>query len=146
MSIDSMEGLPLDNADVYWMAPEVIKHQPYGLKVDIWSLGITIVEMMEGNPPYWDMAPSDAMLEVMHNGTPILARPEVASRQIKSFLSHCLCVDVRSRAPAEELSTVSSLFNTTAVFLSIHPACVPRSGMHSSRICAGHHRRYATST
>jgi serine/threonine protein kinase len=95
----------------YWMAPEMIEQGPsgYGDKVDVWSIGITALELAYGIPPLYHMEPLRVMKYVLSNPAPSwrsyndTARSEMLSDPFKSFVSSCLQCNPDERYTATEL-------------------------------------------
>ncbi|CAF3688320.1 unnamed protein product [Rotaria sordida] len=90
----------------YWMSPEVIKKLKYDRKVDIWSLGILVIEMIDGSPPYINEQPFRAMCKIaMQQEPPSISAEsqERISNDAMNFLKRCLQIDPRQRADTSEL-------------------------------------------
>lgn len=87
----------------YWMAPEVIARQYYSTEVDIWSLGIMTIEMVDGEPPYFNCRPLEAMGYIRDLNPPQLKHPEKASPLLLDFLSKVLVRSPEQRPTAREL-------------------------------------------
>ncbi|XP_071442095.1 serine/threonine-protein kinase PAK mbt [Hetaerina americana] len=87
----------------YWMSPEVISRLPYGPEVDIWSLGIMVIEMVDGEPPYFNEPPLQAMRRIREMPPPTLKNSHKVSPRLQSFLERMLVRDPAQRATAAEL-------------------------------------------
>uniref|UniRef100_A0A6Q2Z044 non-specific serine/threonine protein kinase n=1 Tax=Esox lucius TaxID=8010 RepID=A0A6Q2Z044_ESOLU len=93
---DSFIGTP------YWMAPEVVmcetsKDRPYDYKADIWSLGVTLIELAQVEPPNHEMNPMRVLLKIAKAEPPTLMQPSKWSPEFSDFLRKCLDKNVDNR-------------------------------------------------
>jgi serine/threonine protein kinase len=86
----------------FWMAPEVIQESAYDEKADIWSVGITAIELATGLPPFANEHPYRALFLIPKSDPPKLDGPEV-SKSFSTFVDACLRKDPRDRLSAEAL-------------------------------------------
>jgi len=87
----------------YWMAPELIRGQDYNHRVDIWSTGIMLMEMAEGNPPYMEHPPLRALFLITTKGIPGLKSPEAWSADFRQFVTLSLELEPNNRPDATQL-------------------------------------------
>uniref|UniRef100_A0A3Q0RQG0 non-specific serine/threonine protein kinase n=1 Tax=Amphilophus citrinellus TaxID=61819 RepID=A0A3Q0RQG0_AMPCI len=99
---DSFIGTP------YWMAPEVVmcetmKDAPYDYKADIWSLGITLIELAQIEPPHHELNPMRVLLKIAKSEPPGLERPQKWSQAFNDFLRKALDKNPEARPTAAQL-------------------------------------------
>ncbi|KAM8974427.1 serine/threonine-protein kinase 10 isoform 2-T2 [Pelodytes ibericus] len=99
---DSFIGTP------YWMAPEVVmcetmKDAPYDYKADIWSLGITLIEMAQIEPPHHELNPMRVLLKIAKSDPPTLSSPSKWSLEFRDFLKKALDKHPDTRPSAVQL-------------------------------------------
>jgi len=87
----------------HWMAPEVLREQDYDCKVDIWSLGITAIELGDGKPPLADIQPTRAIFMIPINPPPTMLDSSKWSHDFNDFVRVCLTDDPARRPTAREL-------------------------------------------
>ncbi|XP_045255644.2 myosin-IIIa isoform X2 [Macaca fascicularis] len=92
----------------FWMAPEVIACEQqldttYDARCDTWSLGITAIELGDGDPPLADLHPMRALFKIPRNPPPKLRQPELWSAEFNDFISKCLTKDYEKRPTVSDL-------------------------------------------
>jgi serine/threonine protein kinase len=85
------------------MAPEVLKSESYNEKADLWSLGVTAIELAEGDPPYSDVHPMRAIFLIPTREPPTLTNPSEWSEAFQEFLAMCLQKSPDARPTCQEL-------------------------------------------
>ncbi|KAJ7718770.1 kinase-like domain-containing protein [Mycena maculata] len=85
----------------HWTPPEVIRRQPYGPEVDVWALGITLLEMIDGGPPHLGADPLKVLFLILVGGAP--APQRAVSAALAAFVRGCVEVDVEARRGVDEL-------------------------------------------
>uniref|UniRef100_H3A0U5 Myosin IIIA n=1 Tax=Latimeria chalumnae TaxID=7897 RepID=H3A0U5_LATCH len=94
----------------FWMAPEVIACEQqldstYDARCDIWSLGITAIELGDGDPPLADLHPMRALFKIPRNPPPTLRQPELWSAELNDFINKKCC-----KERTQNLSTCPKIF------------------------------------
>lgn len=93
------------------MAPEVVlcetfRDNPYDFKVDIWSLGITLIELAQMEPPNHEMSPMRVLLKIQKSDPPKLEQPSKWSKHFNDFVAQALIKDPAQRPTADDLLKV----------------------------------------
>ena len=101
---------------------ETFRDQPYDNKVDIWSLGITLIEFAQMEPPYHEMSPMRVLLKIQKSDPPFLDRPSKWSKEFCDFVKLCLIKDPEQRPRVDQLLKVIQTKNREKIVKSIHVA------------------------
>lgn len=100
--------------------------ESYDCRCDVWSVGITAIELAEGEPPLSGLHPMRALFQIPRNPPPTLAHPEMFSSQLSDFIADCLVKDMSQRPFARELLehplllAVSSFEDKVGIYVTIY--------------------------
>lgn len=87
----------------YWMAPEVVTGKKYKTNIDVWSLGIMALEMVEGEPPYMGEPMLKALYMIAKDGRPPFKDPNSISPELRDFIEKCTIMDPAERPTAAQM-------------------------------------------
>ena len=102
---NTMKKLKTVVGSPFWMAPEVIRESHYDGRADVWSLGITAIEMAEGQPPHASLHPMRAIFIIPTMPSPTLADPDAWSPEMLDFIQCCCKKDPSQRFDSARLSS-----------------------------------------
>jgi serine/threonine protein kinase len=92
-----------------WMAPEVIEMSGASAASDVWSVACTVVELLTGSPPYFDLQPMPALFAIVRDQRPPI--PAGVSPELKNFLTRCFHKDPEARPSVGSCTSVESSFD-----------------------------------
>eukprot|EP01114_Cavostelium_apophysatum_P013777 TRINITY_DN3415_c0_g1_i1.p1 TRINITY_DN3415_c0_g1~~TRINITY_DN3415_c0_g1_i1.p1 ORF type:complete len:658 (+),score=183.40 TRINITY_DN3415_c0_g1_i1:200-2173(+) len=124
---DKQDRMKTIAGSAYWCAPEVITADSYDNKVDIWSMGIVLLELAEGKPPFWELEPLEALVEITKAPAPRLKNPEAWSADFVDFLEKCLQVAPNDRATARSLLCHNFVLtgSSSQILIPLVEQCLP---------------------
>ena len=115
-TLSSTHGSTATDVAIKWTAPEIVIGKYFDNKVDIWSVGCTVVEMLTTQPPWNELSDTEARLEISKGNRPIYTLPPFCD-EIENFLLQCFQFDPTKRLSAEELLK-NNLFTSAPVAAS----------------------------
>nr|XP_025708236.1 myosin-IIIb [Callorhinus ursinus]XP_025708928.1 myosin-IIIb [Callorhinus ursinus] len=135
----------------FWMAPEVIACEQqydssYDARCDVWSLGITAIELGDGDPPLFDMHPVKTLFKIPRNPPPTLLHPEKWCEEFNHFISQCLIKDFEKRPSVTHLLDHPFIKGAhgKALFLQKQLAKVLQDQKHLNLVVKTRHERMHT--
>jgi len=87
----------------FWMAPEVIEEKQYTCNADVWSMGITAIELAESRPPLSDINPMQALFEIPKRDPPTMQKPKKWPDSMNNFIKVCLNKEPKSRPTSRKM-------------------------------------------
>jgi serine/threonine protein kinase len=97
---------------IWWMAPEVVEQSGgYDTKADLWSFGITCIELVKGVVPFSDFQPMKVMIAILKHQSPTIDEKEISTTSLKLMIDSCLLKEPKNRPSAKDLLSYKFIKN-----------------------------------